>query len=424
MIIKIPYGKEYQELSIDVPFELLEAASPKIKDEKLLINDALKNTIDSPQAKDFIANARDLLIIVNDASRPTPTAKIIKELYEYLNKCHSLTFIIATGTHRAPTYEEMIYIFGEFYAEFKHNIIVHDSRNKDDNVYMGTSKYGTEIYLNKCLQNATDVLVIGSVEPHYFAGYTGGRKAFLPGIAGYMSIEMNHRHAMNAGSQSLALKGNPVAEDMTDALDFLGHLNIFSIQAVLTGEHKIYAVTAGEIVKSFEAAVRWANEIYCIRYKSKADIVIAVAPYPLDIDLYQAQKALENGKLVLKDNGVLILVSKCRMGVGEAAFMQLLSRANSCQEALDAIAKGYQLGDHKAAKLLQLGARVQLYLVSDIDDKIAAEAKFIPQRDIQTAFDNAIKYIEQQRESPNIIILPQASLTVPLANSEWSNSNI
>ncbi|MCF6174370.1 MAG: nickel-dependent lactate racemase [Victivallaceae bacterium] len=414
MIIKIPYGKEYQELSINAPFELLEAASPEIKDEKLLINDALKNPVTSPTAEDFIANARDLLIIVNDASRPTPTAKIIKELYGYLNKCHSLTFIIATGTHRAPTHEEMIYIFGEFYAEFKHNIIVHDSRNKAGNVYMGTSKHGTEIYLNRCLQNATDVLVIGSVEPHYFAGYTGGRKAFLPGIAGYRSVEMNHQHAMSDDSQSLALKGNPVAEDMTDALDFLNYLNIFSIQAVLTGEHKIYAVTAGEIVKSFELAVRRADEIYCVRYKSKADIVIAVAPYPLDIDLYQAQKALENGKLALKDNGVLILVSKCRMGVGEAAFMQLLGRANSCQEALDAIAKGYRLGDHKAAKLLQLGARVQLYLVSDIDDKIAAEAKFIPQSDVQTAFDNAVKHIERQGKSPKTIILPQASLTVPL----------
>ena len=412
--IQIPYGEKSQTLTIAIPFEFLEAAKPEIRDEAELITYALNNPVGSPAITKFIAEADNLLIIVNDASRPTPTAKIIKELYAYLCKCRSLTFIVATGTHRPPTHEEMVYIFGEFYAEFKQNIIIHDSKNKSDNFYIGTSKLGTEVYLNKCLKSATDVLVIGSVEPHYFAGYTGGRKAFLPGIAGYSSIEMNHKHAMSVASKPRALMGNPVAEDMTDTLELLSDINIFSIQAVLTGEHKIYAVAAGDIVDSFELAVQKADEIYCVFYKRKANIVIAVAPYPLDIDLYQAQKALENSKLALKNNGVLILVSKCRMGIGEDHFMELLNRAGSCEEALDIIAKGYKLGDHKAAKLLHLGARAKLYLVSEIDDEITRQAKFIPQSDVQTAFNNAVNYIEKQGKEPYTIILPQASLTVPL----------
>src|SRR4030042_4057784 len=125
---------------------------------------------------------------------------------------------------------------------------------------------------------------------------------------------MNHKLALSDNACSLALEGNPVHEDMVDAMKVLKDVNVFSIQTVLTGDHKIYAVTAGDLLKSFDAAIHYANEVFCVPLKKKGNIVLTVAPYPMDIDLYQSQKALDNGKLALEDESIIILVYKCRMG--------------------------------------------------------------------------------------------------------------
>lgn len=414
MDVKIPYGKETITVSINEPYEILFPKKIKIKDERKVIKDALEKPFGNETFEQFAKKSEKLLVIVNDATRPTPTSKILEYLFPILSLHPNLTFLVATGAHRPPIVEEFEYIFGKHYNKFKNQIISHDARKKKDMVYLGTSKNGTEMYINKLVSEYGNVLVIGSVEPHYFAGYTGGRKSFLPGVASYKTIEMNHKLALSDKARALALKGNPVHEDMVDAMNVLKKINIFSIQTVLTGDHKVYATTAGDLHKSFDAAIKYANQIFCVPLKKKGNIVITAAPYPMDIDLYQSQKALDNGKLALEDEGVIILVSKCRMGIGEEVFLKLLGSAATCHEVLEKIGDEYKLGYHKAAKMAQIGTHAEMYAVTDLSKTDIKKAKLKPYRDIQQALDDAIKKIKEKGKTPKIIVMPFGSLTIPL----------
>jgi len=414
MNVDIPYGKEKIKVQIPQPCKILVPNKVEVKNQDEIIEKALNNPIGKESFEEFAEKAEQLLVIVNDATRPTPTAKILEYLYPVLLSHLHLKFLIATGIHRTPTEEEYRFIFGRFYDIFKKRIYVHDARKDEDMIYLGQSKNGTEMYINKMVPEIGNVLVIGSVEPHYFAGYTGGRKSFLPGVASYKTIEMNHKQALSDNACSLALEGNPVHEDMVDAMNVLKEVNVFSIQTVLTGEHKIYAVTAGDLLKSFDAAIEYSNQVFCVPLQKKGNIVITVAPYPMDIDLYQSQKALDNGKLALEDNGILILISKCRMGVGEDAFLDLLCKADSPRGVLEILGGEYKLGYHKAAKMAQIGIRAQMWAVTDLDDEIVKKAMLKPYPDIQSAVDDAVEIIKARGIQPRIVMMPSGSLTVPL----------
>jgi len=414
MQVDIPYGMENIKVNVPEDCEILVPKKVSIKDQDKLIEEALENPIGFESYDEFAEDADRMLVIINDATRPTPTSKILKYLLPVLSSHPDVKFLIATGVHRAPTEGEYRFIFGDTYEVFRRKVYAHDARKNEDMTYLGKSKNGTEMYINKLVPEYKNILVIGSVEPHYFAGYTGGRKSFLPGVASYKTIEMNHKLALSDDARSLALDGNPVNEDMVDAMKVLKDLNIFSIQTVLTGDHKLYAVTAGDLHKSFDAAIEYSKQIFCVPLKEKGNIVITAAPYPMDIDLYQSQKALDNGKLALEDDGVIILVSKCRTGVGEDAFLELLCRADSPKKILDILGDEYKLGYHKAAKMAQIGIRAEMWAVTDLDDTIVKKAQLKPYSDIQTAIDDAVKLIKSKGKKPRAIVMPFGSLTIPL----------
>jgi nickel-dependent lactate racemase len=413
MKVDIPYGKEKIKVEIPEPYEILVPNKIKIDDENKTIEKALEKPIGFESYDEFAEEADKILVIINDATRPTPTNKILKYLLPVLSPHPDVKFLIATGVHRAPTEEEYRFIFGDTYEVFRRRTYAHDARKEEDMMYLGKSKNGTEMYINKLVPEYKNILVIGSVEPHYFAGYTGGRKSFLPGVASYKTIEMNHKLALSDKACSLALSGNPVNEDMVDAMNVLKDLNVFSIQTVLTGDHKLYAVTAGDLHKSFDAAIEYSKKIFCVPLKQKGNIVVTVAPYPMDIDLYQSQKALDNGKLALEDGGIIILVSKCRDGVGESSFLDLLCQADSPQSVFDILGEEYKLGYHKAAKMAQIGMRAQMWAVTDLDDETIKKSMLKPYRDIQSAVGDAVKIIRDNGKQPRTVIMPQGSLTVP-----------
>jgi len=414
MNVDIPYGKEKIKINIPQSCEVLIPNEVTKKDQATLIEHALHHPIGKESFDQFAQKTDKLLVIVNDATRPTPTSKILDYLFPFLSSHPNVRFLVATGVHRAPTEEEYRFIFGKTYDFFKDRIYAHDARNTEDMIYLGTSKNGTEMYINKMVPEFGNVVVIGSVEPHYFAGYTGGRKSFLPGVASYKTIEMNHKLALSDDAQSLALDNNPVNQDMVDAMNVLQDINVFSIQTVLTGDHAIYAVTAGDLIQSFDKAISFANDVFCVPLKEKGNIVLTAAPYPMDIDLYQSQKALDNGKLALEDGGIIILVSKCRDGVGESAFLDLLSKADTPQDILEILGDEYKLGYHKAAKMAQIGIHAQIWAVTDLEDSIIKKALMEPFSDIQSALDHAIKLITDSGKKPKIVVMPSGSLTIPL----------
>jgi len=412
--IPIRYGKD-DIIDLSVPGKNLLGVfnpNPVAKfDETALIAKALANPINQKSFDEFIAGDEKIVIIVNDGTRPTPTAKVLKQIYPKLRDKNK-TFIIATGCHREGTLEEYEMIFGkEIYAELnaKGEVCDHDSK-KDEMSYLGESKNGTQMYLNKIVAEAKKVIVIGSVEPHYFAGYTGGRKAFLPGVAKYETIEQNHKLALSADAQALRLEGNPVHEDMIDAMKVLAHIDVFSVQTVLDSEHGVYYASAGDLNDSFYDCVKKADEVFCVNIPRKADIVISVAPYPMDVDLYQAQKALDNGKLALAKDGILIMVAKCRTGIGPKPFFNLMASAPTPQEVLEKISNEFHLGYHKAAKMAEISLWAQTWAVSELSDDEMRAVHLKPYHDLQKALDDALA---QKGADAGIIILPFGSMTVP-----------
>ncbi|RKX71083.1 nickel-dependent lactate racemase [candidate division WOR-3 bacterium] len=413
MRVEIPYGKEKIPVEFPERARVIHPNEVAPQDESKILKEALANPINSKVFADFISGAKNPLFIVNDGTRPTPTAKILAELYPVIKGLKKYKFIIATGVHRAPTEEELQFIFGSHLEEFRPHIHIHDSRKSEEMVGIGRSQAGTEMEVNRLGVEADRIIIIGSVEPHYFGGFTGGRKSFLPGIASYKTISQNHFHALKPEAKALALEGNPVHEDMIDALKTIEDKPIFSIQTVLDGKRRIYGITAGHIHDSFYAAIDKAKEVFCVEVGEKADIVVTVAPYPMDVDLYQSQKALDNAKLALKEGGIMILVSKCRTGIGEPTFFELLSGSETPQGALDRIKEGFKLGYHKAAKMAEIATWAEMWAVTDLNPEDLKKVFITPFDSIPKALDEAIK-----RKGDDIIVLMDGSITVPIVEEQ------
>ena len=413
MDIRVPYGLD--EITARVPDEriagIIHPNPVECGDEGETLCAALAHPPDSPAFSEFLSGGGKTLFIVNDGTRPTPTSKVLDIIEKDIQKA-DCEFIIATGAHRAPTEEEYRFIFGRHLETLRraNRIFVHDAKKTDEMDFIGTSSNGTEMWVNRRALKAERIVIIGSVEPHYFAGYTGGRKSFLPGLASFKTITMNHKYALRPEAKALALEGNPVHEDMIDALKTLKDKKVFSIQVVLDSKRRIYAATAGDIITSMNAAVAAARRVFVVDIPRKEDIVVTVAPYPMDVDLYQAQKALDNGKLALNDGGIIILVSKCRVGIGDNAFYKLLSSCDTPQDVMAKIAGEYKLGWHKAAKMAEIGLWAKMWAVTDLAPDVLQKIFIRPFKDLQIALDAALS---AKGPAARALFLMDGSLTVP-----------
>ncbi len=416
--IPLPYLQETLSLEV-AKSNLLGVFEPNdlVTSKEGVIADALLNPVGTDSLDAFLAGAKSALIIINDATRPTPTPAMLEALLPYLERHQipdaKITILIATGAHRGASEQEFVQLLGRFAPRLQSRCVSHDSKQKEDLIHLGDTRNGTPIVLNKRIFESERIIVTGSVEPHYFAGFTGGRKAFLPGVASYETITENHKLALSNKAHSLALDGNPVHEDMMDALP---HINapIFSLMTVLDKEQEVAAATSGDLIEAFHAAVEVAKEIFCVDIPQKADVVVSVAKFPMDINLYQSQKAIDNGALATKDGGTLILVSACREGLGDEEFAKLLSSAETPEKAIEKISQGYKLGYHKAAKMAAISQRMQVQGLSTLEDETLLGLFIEPIHDLQEAVQKAL---EKARMSgitePKLIVLPDGCVTVP-----------
>ena len=240
--VEIPYGEKVEEVIVEERnlAGILKPNIVKVENEHQTIRDSVNNPLNSKSFEEFLRSSDDVLCVVNDGTRPTPTHKIIDALYDKIED-KRFNFIIATGTHREPTVDEFKYIFGDFYSKFKDRIFVHKAEKTEDMIYLGKTGLGTEVWINHIAVDAKNILTINSVEPHYFTGYTGGRKSIIPGLAAYRTVEQNHSFALDRRAQPCALQGNPLHEDLMDAVKIYRQgRNLFSIQTVLDREQRIY----------------------------------------------------------------------------------------------------------------------------------------------------------------------------------------
>jgi len=276
-------------------------------------------------------------------------------------------------------------------------------------IELGTTSRGNKIRINKLVTENDKLLVISSVEPHYFAGYTGGRKSILPGIAAYETIEKNHSFVLLPGAEILRLTGNPVHEDMQEAAAMLP-IESRACLLVLDRNQRVFSAEFDTLENALLQAIPTTDQVYSVNIKKRADIVVGIMAPPLDSDLYQAHKGIENARNAIAEDGIFILVSACSQGIGNDNFYKLLSACTSPEEVFDKIKEQYRLGYHKAGKLADFMRKHQLWIVSEMKDEIPEKIFIKPFADLQTALDAALQLKGKQAE---IFFINDAGIVVP-----------
>ena len=410
MKITVPYGESVQ--SAEIPDErlagVLEPADVEQRSESAVLDEALASPTNGETLDRFLEGASSILIVVNDATRPTPTARMLAHLAPVLRDIE-VTIAVATGTHRAPTEEELRSIIGDPPPVEIARVHIHDARDAAAHVRLAETSSGTPVVVDRVVLDAERVLVLSSVEPHYFAGYTGGRKSILPGLAAFEMVEANHAHAMSVDARPLRLKGNPVHEDMIEAADMILDRRYYGIMTVLDREGQVHAAAAGDLHGSLHAVVPAAQAVYAPSVKRRERIVVAAVAPPLDINLYQAQKALEHGLLALEDGGTLVLVSPCREGLGDDTFARVLRAARTPEEAAESLPATYRFGDHKVARIAKAVSRFDVVAVTDIAPDVIASLFMLPAASLQSALDEALL----KHPDGRVLVVPRAAETVP-----------
>ena len=414
--MKLKYGKEEIRLPIEdkniIKILNLEKQEVLLNPENRL-KELLKNPINSPSLRELIfqKKASKILIIVNDITRPTPYEIILPPLLNELQqtgiKKENIIFMVATGIHRSNSQEEIKEMFGEnIFSAYK--FINHDC--DDPHLKnLGKLKSGNKLWVDPIISDADFIITTGVIVPHYFAGFSGGRKSILPGICGRRTIEANHAQMVHHDARAGNLKGNPVHQEMQEAAEKVGV--DFNINVVTDENHKIVEIVAGELLTSWQQGVEICKQIYICPIKKKAEVVIASpGGYPKDINVYQAQKALENAYQAVKPGGTIVLLAECSEGYGEPTFEKWVEEANSPNDIIERLKKKFVLGGHKAYAIAKLTKEVEVILISSLPPDKVRKLFFIPMENIS----QTIEYIkEKYGEDFQAYILPSGNTVVP-----------
>ncbi|MCI7060380.1 MAG: nickel-dependent lactate racemase, partial [Megasphaera elsdenii] len=338
------FGKE--KIKLELPEEQVagvlvshahEYKAPKSEAE--LVADALANPIGSPKLSDLAKGKKNCVIISSDHTRPVPSHVIMPQLLAELRKGNpdiDITILIATGMHRATTKEELIAKYGKEIAEHE-KFVIHVSRNDEDMVSVGTLPSGGDCRINKVAANADLLISEGFIEPHFFAGMSGGRKSVLPGIASKVTVLANHcsEFINSPHARTGILQGNPIHEDMLYAAK--AAKLAFICNVVIDADKKVIAAFAGDREKAHYAGADFEMKLAGVK-PVPADIVITTnGGYPLDQNIYQSVKGMTAAEATCKEGGVIIDVSSCSDGHGGEDFYNNLKNAESIQKAMDEI---------------------------------------------------------------------------------------
>ena len=375
---------------------------------------ALADPIGSPRLKEIVHPGETVAIVTSDITRPMPTYKVmpalLDELYAAGIRKEDITLVFALGSHRKQTPEEQRRLAGErAYAEIR----CVDS-DPDDCVSFGTTSRGTPVDITRVVAEADRRICLGNIEYHYFAGYSGGAKAVMPGCSTRAAIQANHSRMILPEAKAGALETNPLRLDIEEAGDMLG---IDFIVNVVLSEHKeILRAVAGNVTKAHREGCKFLDTLYRKELRQPADIVlVSQGGAPKDLNLYQTQKALDNAKHAVRDGGVIILIGSCKEGLGEKTFEEWMTTAPTAHSLIERIEREFKLGGHKAAAIAMVLERAEVDLVSELDPDFVRSLFLVPQPSAQAALDAAL---EKLGRDATILAMPYGGSTLPTVVTE------
>jgi nickel-dependent lactate racemase len=411
--VLLPYGE--RSLSVDVPdHNLLDVILPKAgaedtPNEADVIRAALENPIGSPRLRDLVREGQRIAIVTSDLTRPCPSDRflpyVLQELVDAGIPDKDIFIVVGLGLHRKMTEDEI----DRLVSPQVHGRIQVLNHDLDDVVRLGVTSRGTPVEFFRPLVEADVRICVANLEFHWFAGFSGGAKAVLPGCASRATVTANHALMVRPGVGSGRIQGNPLREDIEEGVAMLGV--DFILNVVVDGEHNILSAAAGDLTAAHRRGCEAIAARGRVKVSHKADIVIASAGgFPKDINMYQAHKGLENAAYFVRDGGALILAAECREAIGNKTFEEWMFAASSPQDILERIQKEFVLGGHKAAGIANIERRAKVYLVSSMPDELVQHLFMTPAAGLNEALEAALQSLGSDSQ---VLVLPQAGSIIP-----------
>ena len=370
---------------------------------------ALREPIGTPRLSEIVRPGERIAIVTSDITRPCPTYRImpplLDELYAAGCRPEDITLVFALGSHRGHTDEEKRKLAGD---RAWNEIRCVDS-DRGDCVHLGETDHGTPIDITRVVAEADRRICLGNIEYHYFAGYSGGAKAIMPGVSTREAIQANHSMMVREEACAGNLDTNPLRQDIEQAAAICG---VDFIVNVVLDEHKqIVKAVAGDLVKAHREGCAFLDRMYLKQLDERADIVIvSQGGAPKDLNLYQTQKALDNAKHAVKAGGTIILIGSCKEGLGERVFEEWMLNAPTAESMIERIGRDFQLGGHKAAAIVMVLKNAEIYLVSDLEPDFVKKIFLKPAHTAQEAFDAAFARLGG---NATVLAMPYGGSTLP-----------
>ena len=416
----IPYGRNHSEfylddkLSADVILPPVTSSLSQAEiDQK--IDQALSQPLGGVMLESF-QNVKSVAIAVNDKTRPVPYQIMLPPLLARLKRIgienKAITFFIATGTHTPMPAEEFHRILPEEILN-KYAVVTHDCDESANLIHLGETPRGTDVWINRAFYQSDLKIVTGNIEPHHFAGFSGGSKTSAIGLGARSSINTNHTMLVDPNSMIGIYEKNPLRQDIEDMGDLVG--THYALNFILSGEHEVADVLFGKPRLVMQKGIPIARKICQTRVEGKYDLVIASAGgHPKDINLYQAQKAMTHASLMTREGGMIILAAACPEGPGSAAYEAYVQGVASHHDILAKFQKdGFKVGPHKSYQIARIVLDYNFILVSEMDPLRVHNLLIDPDNSLQHAVDRSLKALPAQ---PKIAVLPHATSTIPITD--------
>jgi len=416
MKVNLTYGQGW--LPVEFPDKRTTVIEPShtrgLGDERAAVLAALQSPIASKPLRELIGPTTKICILFTDITRATPNDRIIPWLLEHLSHVprENITLLNQLGTHRPNTKAELEKMLTpQVVANYR--VLNHEPENEDALVQVSVTRDGTPALLNKHALAADLRIVTGFIEPHFFAGFSGGIKGIMPGVGGLRTVMSNHGFR-NIGDPNATFginDGNPLWEELRDIALKAGPS--FLLNVTLNEAREITGVFAGDILKAHKVGTEFVRKSAMQAVEEPFDVVVATnSGYPLDMNLYQGVKGMSAGERIIKPGGTLILAAECREGVPAQSPLDKLLRAVSSPEDLLAMLAqpGFVRAEQWQAQIqaiIQRKARVLVH--SKIPDDVIRAAHLQPCHDIAAEVASCLR----ENPSARVAVLPQGPLTIP-----------
>lgn len=418
--LSFQYGRKALAFSLPskVHVDKLEVKSlPPLRDPKEAILAALRNPVGARPLREVVREGERVAIIVNDITRLVRSDLFLPILIDELNAAgipdRDIFIVFALGIHRRQSPQEQRKIVGE---EIARRIALYDHDAEDGNnlAWIGRTRRGNEVWINRRVKEADRVILTGEIIYHLIAGYSGGRKSLVPGVAGAATTTFNHKFILDPHCRSGILEGNPAHEDLLEACGFLNP--DFLLNVILNPAGELVSVVAGHYDLAHRCGCAVVDQMYRVPIGHQYDLVLASAGgFPFDIDLRQAHKGMENASRALAPGGAMVYFAECGDGSGSRKFEEWVERYATSAEMEAELGRNFVVGGHKAFWLARLGERWRIGLVSSLPDSFVRQCHLHPVSDAAATIQDEIARL---RDDARVAYIPHAGFVLPAPATE------